>query len=547
MRKIIEKVNSLLKKEKGTIRKDPGGKIKVCLLYPNIYRIGIGNLGFQTVYRLFNERKDVVCERSFLPSEEDLKEYENKELFSYESKIPLYEFDIIAFSLSFENDYPNIIKILQLSKIPTLRAERKSFHPLVIAGGVACFSNPEPFSEIFDVIFIGESEALIHVFLDKYVSIKNSSYEKDFKDNLKRELIKLEGFYIPEAYEELTDSTGKIYERKILWSNAPTKVKKVYCKDFHEKFSFSQIITDASIFSNMYLVETMRGCPFRCRFCLIGYVYNPVRKASIEKLKIKLKDFDDSQKKTIGLIAPSISVYEEIGDLIKKENIELSFTSLRADELTMRIIDNFPKRRTITLAPEAGSERLRRVLKKGISEEGFLRIVEKIEKKGIENLKLYFMIGLPLEREEDIDEIVKFIKKLRTIFSRKIIASISIFVPKPHTPFQWHRMDDFDVVREKLKKLKRDSLKIKGVNLLHEVPKYAYMEGYFSRGNRSAFSVIKRVSDGENFGKILEEVESQLYSQRNYQDILPWDFIEHEGITKELLWKEYKKALSFFD
>lgn len=547
MRKIVEKINFLLNKEKGTIKKDHGGKTKICLIYPNVYKIGISNLGFQAVYRLFNERKDVVCERSFLPYPEDVSEYRESTLLSFESKKPLYEFDILAFSLCFENDYPNILKILALSKIPLLSKDRKPYHPLLIAGGVLCFSNSEPIANVFDVIFVGEAEELIDTFLNTYSKVKNSSYEEDFKKNFKEQLIKFDGFYIPEAYEEIYDSSGKIRKRKILWKEAPEKIKKIYCNDFTNKFNFSQITTPESIFPNMFLIETMRGCPFSCRFCLVGHVFNPLRKASIKKLKMKLQEINELDRQTVGLIAPSLSAYKEISELLKNENIELSFTSLRADKSTVNILDYLIRRKTLTLAPEAGSERLRRIIKKGILEEDLLLIAEKLSEKGLESLKLYFMIGLPFERDEDIDEMIRLINKIRTRFQRKITASISIFVPKPHTPFQWHRMEDYETVKEKLKKLKKDLIKIKGFNLLHEVPKYSYMQGFLSRANRTALPIIKRVSEGENFNRILEEVKFQLYSIRDFNDLLPWDFIEHEGLTKEHLWEEYKKAESIAD
>ncbi len=180
-------------------------------------------------------------------------------------------------------------------------------------------------------------------------------------------------------------------------------------------------------------------------------------------------------------------------------------------------------------------------------EEDLLLIAEKLGEKGLENLKLYFMIGLPFERDEDIEQIIRLINKIRTRFQRKITASISIFVPKPHTPFQWHRMDDYETVKDKLKKLKKDTIKIKGFNLLHEVPKYSYMQGFFARANRTALPIIKRVAEGENFNRILEEVRFQLYSIRDFNDVLPWDFIAHEGLTKEHLWEEYKKAESIAD
>lgn len=536
MRKIFDRIDALLEKEKGTIFKEHGGRVKICLIYPNYYQVGISNLGFQSVYRLFNERKDVVCERAFLPEKEE--DFVNNPLVSFESKKPLYDFDVLAFSLCFENDYPNILKILKLSKIPYNVSERDFNHPLLVAGGVLCFSNPEPVANIFDVVFIGEAEEVVDKFIETYKSVKEGSYEEEFKINLKKQLINLEGVYIPEAYEEVYFQE-KLTGRRILWKNAPEKIKKVYCKEFSEKFNFSQIITDEAVFSNMFLLESMRGCPFSCRFCLVGHIYRPVRKASFEKLKETIERLKPSK---IGIIAPSLTAYSDLKELLKIEGVELSFTSLRADKLTFNILKDISSQRTITLAPEAGSERLRKIIKKEITEDNLLLIVEELKKINIETLKLYFMIGLPFEKDEDVDDIVKLIKKIRVIFPRRITASVSVFVPKPFTPFQWCRMEDYERVKEKLKKLKRDTLAFKGFKLVHEVPKYSYMEGYFARESRQAISVIEKISEGENFGKILDEVKYRLYETKSFEDYLPWDFIEHEGLTKESLWKEYEKA-----
>ncbi|WP_141266528.1 radical SAM protein [Thermodesulfovibrio sp. Kuro-1] len=539
MRKIFEKINALLEKEKGTIFKEHGGRIRICLIYPNLYPIGISNLGFQTVYRLFNQRKDIVCERVFLPK--DIEDYKKYPLVSFESKTPIYAFDILAFSLCFENDYPSILKILELGKVPYYSFQRNFNHPLVIAGGVLCFTNPEPVAQIFDIIFIGEAEGLIDKFIEVYKFVKNNSYEEDFKENLKREVLKLDGFYVPEAYEEIHDAHGKLIGRQSIWNNASEKIKRVYCKEFTKKFSFSQIITQEAVFSNMFLVETMRGCPFSCRFCLVGHVYKPVRKANIEDLKSKIEELKPFQA---GLIAPSITAYKELKELLKISDVELSFTSLRADKSTIEILKTLALRKTVTLAPEAGTDRLRRIIKKEISENDLLLIAQELNETELEILKLYFMIGLPFEKDEEIDEIVNLIKKIRSVFQRKITASVSIFVPKPFTPFQWHRMEKYEIVKEKLKKLKKDTLQIKGFKLVHEVPKYSYMEGYFAKAPRKAISVIERLSKGENFWHFFDEIQDSLYEIKSFNDYLPWDFIEHEGLSKEALWKEYEKAIA---
>lgn len=542
MRKILDKIDTLLKKEKGTIKKEHGGKIKVCLIYPNIYQVGISNLGFQTVYRLFNNRKDVVCERSFLPAKDDIEEYRKGfPLISFESKKPLYEFDILAFSLCFENDLPEIIRILEIAKIPHRRRERDFNSPLLIAGGVLCFSNPEPLAEVFDIILIGEAEELLEPFIDNYKKVKEASYEEDFKENLKREIIKFKGFYVPEAYREIYDFSGKIVGREVLWLNVPEKIKRVYCKNLSENLSFSQIITSEAVFSNKYLIEAMRGCPFSCRFCLVGKIYSPTRKASIDALKSRLSNIP-SETCSVGLIAPSLTAYRELVELLETPLVELSFTSLRADRATLDSIDYLSRMKTVTIAPEAGSERLRKIIKKGISEKDLLNVASRLSNTEVQNLKLYFMIGLPFEKDEDVEDIKKLIEKVRGVFFRRITASISIFVPKPFTPFQWHGMETYEVITEKLKKIKKDTLQIKGFKLFHEVPKYSYLQGYLARADRRAVEILERLSKGEKNGELWEKIKKEACQIKSLSQFLPWDFIEHEGIKKEVLWDEYERA-----
>lgn len=543
MKKIVERINELIKKERGTIRKDHGGKVRICLIYPNIYSVGIANLGFQSVYRLFNLRKDVVCERAFLPEQELLPEYEKGyPLISFESKLPLYQFDILAFSLCFENDLANVIKILRLSRLNPKVRDREPEDPLIVAGGILCFTNPEPFAEIFDCLFVGEAEELISPFIEKYKEVQKEVSPFEFKEVLKKELTKLRGFYIPEAYSEIYDQRGKLIGRTKEWKEAPDKVEKVSAQDLSNQFNYSQIVTSESAFPNMFLVETMRGCPFNCRFCLVGKVYRPLRKVPIESIRDAIKEAKKHEFSMAGLIAPSISANKELKELLQSPDIELSFTSLRADKFTIDMVDLLVKRRTLTLAPEAGTERLRRVIGKGVSEEDILKISKILSDKGLENLKLYFMIGLPFEHDDDIDGIIELLRKIRAQFARKLTASISIFVPKPFTPFQWHRMEDYETVKEKLKKLKKDTLKIKGFKLLHEVPKYSYLQGYLSRADRRGLSIIERISSGENVQNAIAEVIDEIYFVKDFNDYLPWDFIVHEGIDKESLWREYEKA-----
>jgi len=489
-RKLIEKVDTLLSKEKGTIFKDPGGKINICLVYPNTYHVGMSNLGFQGIYGLLNKRDDVVCERAFLPDERDIEEYIRTEspIFSYESKRPLSRFDIVAFSISFENDYPNILKILDIAKIPFGSSERNEYHPLLIAGGVCCFFNPEPIAPIFDVIFIGEAEESLNEFIDIYKA----------KGEIKKETINIEGIYIPEFYDIRYSDEGKIAER-IAKYGAPEKIERRYLKDLSVSPITTTIITPEAEFSEMYLIEAMRGCPWKCRFCLVGHIYNPTRKKELETITAEIERAKEITPK-IGLIGPSLTDYAHIKDVLCIDGVDFSITSLRASAKSAELVELLKGHKSVSIAPEAGTERMRRVVNKKITEDDILDTSKLTLNAGIENLRLYFIIGLPAETDEDVSGIVEIVKKVRRISNKgNIILSISTFVPKPFTPFQWHPMEHLDSVKEKLKFIKKALRDEKGVKVFHDVPKYAHMQGLFSMGDRRIFNVLKEMVKTDDY------------------------------------------------
>lgn len=542
--KIRVKMDSLLSKEKGTIFKDPGGRINICLVYPNIYHIGMSNLGFQGIYTLFNSRPDVVCERAFLPDEEDMEEFirTGSEIVSMESKRPLNRFDIIAFSISFENDYPHIPIILNLAKIPLLRSDRAGKnYPLLIMGGICAFFNPEPLAPLFDICFVGEAEEMLNEFLDLYKASGN-------KEDVLKGAPMIEGLYVPEFYEVIYGN-GSILERRPL-KGAPERIKKRYVKELGRYPLRPSIITPETEFSEMYLIEAMRGCYWSCRFCVTGYVYKPVRKKDRDLIIEEIRSALNAER--FGLIGPSLSDHPEIKDILGLEGIEFSVTSLRASKRSAELVSLLKNSRSVSIAPEAGTERLRRVIDKRITEEDILETARLILSEGIENLRLYFMIGLPTERTEDIDGIVNLVKKIRGVSSRgNIILTVSTFVPKPFTPFQWHPMESLENVKERLKVLKKGLEPLKGVRVFHDVPKYAYMQGLFARGDRRIVKVIEAIGiqkfkplhDLKRF--CLEtgiNLDYYIFRKRSFEESLPWDFIDC-GIPKERLWEEYEKAL----
>mgnify|MGYP006268504325 CR=1 FL=1 len=539
MIRIQEKIDSLLSQEQGTVYKDPGGKISICLVYPNTYHVGMSNLGFQGMYTLLNERSDVVCERAFLPDEEDRDEYRRActEVFSMESRKPLHRFDIVAFSVSFENDYPHVPRILRMSKIPLRAAERSHRHPLVIMGGVCAFVNPEPVSEFFDICFVGEAEEMISEFLAVF---------RDSRDRgtLSEKAMLIEGIYLP-GYYEITYGTQGIAGRKSL-GNAPEKIQRRVVKDLTQNPFRHSVITPETEFSNMQLMEAMRGCPWSCRFCVAGYVYKPVRKKDPRTLR---REVEESAAKTtrVGLIAPSLTDYPHTKDILCMDGVDFSITSLRASPKSAAIVKVLRKHKSVSIAPEAGTQRLRKAIDKRITGEDIVETARLILSEGIETLRLYFMVGLPTENDADIDGIISLVREIRQVAPRgNIVLTLSTFVPKPCTPFQWHPMERTSVVKARLKSIKKALMLLKGVKVFHDVPKYAYMQGLFSRGDRRVSRVLEEMLEHDDWRKACDgagiDPDFYLFRQRDFNERLPWDFIDH-GISKEKLWAEYRKAL----
>jgi len=540
-RKLREKADFLLSREKGTVYKDPGGRINVALVYPNTYHVGMSNLGFQGIYGLLNSMRDVVCERAFLPDDGDLGEYARTqtELFSLESGRPLNRFDIVAFSVSFENDYPNIAGILQLSKIPLRSSERNFRHPLVIMGGVCAFFNPEPVSAFFDICFIGEADEMLPEFLELFrVSGK--------KPGILKKSVSISGIYVPEFYSVTYGKEGNISKRYET-EGAPEYVKRRFLQDISQSKITTSIITSETEFSEMFLIEMMRGCPWNCRFCAAGKIYAPPRRKDFKVIE------DETRKgltktKRIGLIGPSLSDYPQIKDVLKIPGVDFSITSLRAGSRSAELVTLMKGHRSVSIAPEAGTERLRRVIDKRITEEDILNTSELLFAGGIETLRLYFMVGLPTETREDVDAIIGLVKKIRSVSAKgHITLSVGTFVPKPFTPFQWHSMEAPMEVKERLKMIKKAIPGIKGARVFHDVPKYAYMQGLFSMGDRRVSAVIEKMLKTGDWMKAAGAAgirESHyIFRRKDFSEILPWDFIDM-GVSKEKLWAEYRQALS---
>jgi radical SAM superfamily enzyme YgiQ (UPF0313 family) len=540
-KRILEKIGSLLSREQGTVYKDPGGKITICLVYPNTYHLGMSNLGFQTIYTLLNRRPDIVCERAFLPDQEDMSEYirTGTEILSLESKRALNRFDIVAFSVSFENDYPHILTLLRMAKIPVRAEERGASHPLLIMGGVCSFFNPEPVAEFFDLCLIGEAEEVLPELIEAH---RTSGNREELYERAKG----IEGIYLPKFYRLHYLPNGRISKREA-WGDAPALIKRRFVKDLSRNRFGPSIITPETEFSRMYLMEAMRGCPWNCRFCVAGSVYKPVRKKEVNTLKEEIRDAS-SRTGRIGLIAPSLTDYPHTKDILSIEGVDFSITSLRASQKSAELIPFLKGNRSVSIAPEAGTERLRTVIDKKITEENILETSGRLLAEGVETLRLYFMVGLPTEDQSDIEGIVSLVKKIRKISHKgNIVLTLSTFVPKPFTPFQWHPMERMETVKDRLKSVKRDLIALKGVKVFHDVPKYAYMQGLFSRGDRRISRVLEGMEETDDWRKACVNkgisAEFYLFRQRDLDEMLPWDFIDNY-LSKEKLWTEYEKALA---
>lgn len=538
-RKLVENADALLAKEKGTVFKDPGGKISFCLVYPNTYHVGMSNLGFQGLYGLLNRREDVVCERAFLPDDADIAEYRRTAtpVFSLENKRPLTSFDIVAFSLSFENDYPNIFRILSLSKIPFRTDGRGDYHPLIIAGGVAVSFNPEPVALALDLVFIGEAEEAVGEFIELYKQAGD-------KDGVRRKALQLEGVYVPSEYEITYLEDGTIL-RRTAKEGAPGCIQKRTVKDLSLAPLNTSVITAETEFSGMYLVEIMRGCPWNCRFCLVGNFFGPLRKKGVPQVREEIEEGKKVSDK-IGIIGPSLSDYPNIGEILCIEGVQFSITSLRASGRSAELIGLLKGHKSVSIAPEAGTERLRSVINKQVTEQDIVTTAGLLFDCGIETLRLYFMIGLPTETEEDIEGIIDLVGKVRALSKKTgIVLSVSTFVPKPFTPFQWHPMERLDSAKKKIRQIKK-SLEPKGIKVFHDVPKYAHMQGLFSLGDRRIFPVIERMVETDDWRTACAEAgidpDFYVFRKKLFDETLPWDFIDI-GVPKEKIWEEYSKAI----
>lgn len=545
--------------EASTIIKDWGGKVPIALVYPNRYFLGMSNLGFQTVYHRLNQLPNVVCERVFLPEAEDMVAARSGTgSLSVESQRPLADFHIVAFSVAFENDYANLVHLLQLGKLTPYSSRRHQQEPLVVAGGVATFLNPEPIAPFIDVFLLGEAENLLEDF--------TTAWQQAYDENASREeqllhiATEVSGAYVPSLFGVKNDSEGHLVSFTPI-ADIPAKIPVRAAAIDREGPTVSTIVTPHTEFPNTVLVEIGRGCGRGCRFCAAGFVYRPVRHQQGDKVvKEALNSVPPGGR--IGLLSAAVSDHPDIDAIclqLRQEGTRLSVSSLRADSVTPATLEALQQSglRTVAIAPEAGSERLRQVINKNLTEEQILNAVTAVVGSGIPNLRLYFMIGLPTETEEDIEAIVQLVKRIKheqLVIGRgqkrlgTVTLSVSSFVPKPFTPFQWVPFSDLAVLKRRIKRLKRGLGAVANVRVHADVPRWAYIQALLARGDRRLAPLLTTVAQEDgNWNKSFKMVnvnpEFYISRQREREELFPWDFIDH-GVKKEYLWHEYQEALA---
>jgi len=557
--KLKKKVQSLIAGEEGAVRKDWGGRVSVARVYPNTYAGGMSNLGFQTVYERLNALPDAVCERVFFPDPEDTDEFSRTgtEPFSLESLRPIREFDIIGFSVTYEGDYINVLRLLGMAGIPVRSADRGPGHPLVLMGGVCAFSNPEPMAPFMDAVAVGEGEELVGEIVAAYAEARAGS-----PDALRRQVIErlkpLQGMYVPAAYAVSYAADGTIEAVVPREPEVPAVIVKRRLKDVNLFETRSMLKSPKAEYGHMALLEVGKGCGRGCRFCLEGQVYRPVRHRSLEALRESVAQIAKESKR-VGLVGACVSDYPWIGELMKmleEYGVEVSISSLRADSLTEDLVASLQRggHRTLTMAPEAGTERLRRVVRKVITDEQIYAACDLLRKYGMPNLKCYFMIGQPTETIEDVEAIPdlarRMLERLRVPGPDghpfgKLTLSVSSFVPKPWTPFQWAAFDEPRDLEAKLEVIKSGARRIQ-VRVVHENPREAGLQALLARGDRRVadFLEIAARMDGD-WRRALREWDGDpaFYARRERaaDEIMPWDHFD-VGVKKAGLLREWQRA-----
>ena len=551
---LIDRLQELYKDEDSRVIINPHAEQKVAIVYPNTYFVGMSNLGLHIIYEEINRHLASVCERIFLPEKKELDVYDKTKtpLMSVETQRPMHQFDVVAFDVTFEMDYFHIPLMLRYGRVPVMSEDRTGFDPIVIAGGPCATFNPEPFADFIDAFIIGEGEGIVTAVLER---IRKGRENGESREETIAGLAQIDGVYVPVLYTPQYDDNKRFVSYDIA-EGAP----KIIRRHFEPLTSGGEtvIATNFTEFGAMYIIEVARGCGRHCRFCMAGYCFRVPRVRPLDILK---EGVDRAEKlgKKVGLMGAAISDYPEVDELvtyIRSKDMRYSCASLRADSLTQAVVDGLAEsgQKTITIAPETGSERLRRVINKGISEENLRTAAQLSAKSGIQHMRLYIMIGLPTETDEDIDAIIGLAERTQAHMAEvgckgRLTLSINPFIPKPFTPFQWMAMDHQKSVEKKLQYIKKSLQKNRRIEVLVESPKEAYIQGVLARGDRRLGKVLAACAldrGSKSFKSEMKKAGLDMddcnYRERKFEDYLPWSHLDM-GLRNGYLEQEWQRAV----
>ncbi|MBS7136562.1 MULTISPECIES: TIGR03960 family B12-binding radical SAM protein [Veillonella] len=551
---LIDRLQELYKDEDSRVTVNPHAGQKVAIVYPNTYFVGMSNLGLHIIYEEINLRNDSVCERIFLPEKKELEAYDKTKtpLMSVETQRPMHQFDVVAFDVTFEMDYFHIPLMLRHGRVPIMGKDRTEFDPIVIAGGPCATFNPEPFADFIDAFIIGEGEGIVSRVLD---IIRDGKMEGLDRHAILRQLADISGVYVPSLYVPIYSEDGEFKGYDIA-EGVPKTIKRHF--EMLTSGGETVVATNYTEFGAMYIIEVARGCGRHCRFCMAGYCFRVPRVRPLDILKEGVERAEKLGKK-VGLMGAAISDYPEVDELvnyIRSKDMRYSCASLRADSLTQAVVDGLADsgQKTITIAPETGSERLRRVINKGISEEHLQNAATLSAKSGIQHMRLYIMIGLPTETDEDIEAIVGLAERTQAHMEKvgckgRLTLSINPFIPKPFTPFQWMAMDNQKAVEKKLQYIKKALQKNRRIEVLVESPKEAYIQGVLARGDRRLGAVIAACAADRGSKSFKSEMkaagldmDNMNYRERSFDEFLPWSHLDM-GMQEGYLEMEWKRSI----
>ena len=556
-------------RERGAVRKKWTGRLPIALLFPNDYRVGMSNLGFQLLYDLLNRDDRIVAERLFMPPDGQLPR-------SLESGRLLADFPVLFFSVSFEDDYPNLVAMLEQSGIPPLARDRSGPaaaglpppaeadsparpRPLVVMGGVACFINPEPLAPFADLMVIGEAEPVLPGLLEMLLRFPR---ETERPMLLRQLATTLPGCYVPALYTPVygPDHTLAAMVPDPALPGLPPRVRRVALDRVPERAAHSRLLTPDAEFADLFMVELGRGCSRGCRFCAAGFVYRPPRLWPAEAVVAGLADRPDGCNR-VGLLGMEMARPDDlraIAQTLREQGCSLSFSSLRADAITPELIALLAESRlqSAAIAPDGGSERLRRVINKGINEKDILTAAEALATAGVMNIKLYFMIGLPTETMADMAELTALTLKVkeRVVAAGRtrgrlgrLTLSVNCFVPKPWTPFQFHPFESIDVLKEKIRYLRHHLGREPNIKIKADRPEKAFLQAVLARGDRRLAPLLLELArDRANWQRACRDLdirpEEYAMRPRPQEERFPWEIVDH-GLDRRYLWSEYRRGL----